>query len=591
MVQETYGRRWPEETIQLNVEMWMIRNPGSRGFVSLSHHYREMRRCIWPELHDEKDGQRWHKLIRDTVRRPNSKLTVLLGPASSGKTHDSAWNYLCEYYCFPDETCVLVSSTDIRGLELRVWGEIKSLHERATQRFDFLPGYLIDSKHCIATDDIEDGTMRDFRKGLIGIPTIQGGKAIGLKNWIGIKQKRVRLIADEASLMGSSFLSAFSNLDKNEDFQAIVLGNPIDMFDPLGRAAEPKDGWGSHMEPEKTDVWETKFMGGIAINLVGTDSPNFDFPGTKFPYLVSREKIERTLSFFTKDSVEYYSQCKGVMKVGELSKRVVTIELCRQFGATLDPIWSGDDNHIRIAALDAAYSGDRCVLTDLELGREVGGKQVIRIVDTIVVPVRVGLTMIPEDQIASFCAEYCVENKILPEHFFHDSTGRGTLGTSLARIWSDKCNPIEFGGNPTTRPVSMDLYVHDDELGIKRLKRCDEHYSKFVTELWFSVRYAIESGQIRNLPEDTIDEGSMREWRLVRGNKIEIETKKEMKERVGRSPDLFDSLAVGIEGARRLGFSISKLAKDFRPVNRPSWAIKAHNKFKKVMESKTLKAA
>lgn len=556
-----YGKRWGDNTRDAEIEIWMIRNPASKGFVTLSHHYGMLRRALWPQLHDERHGQRWHRLIRDTVRRTGAKVTVLAGSGSSGKTHEAAWNYLCEYYCFPEETCVLVSSTDIRGLELRVWGEIKSLHEQATSQYEFIPGNLIDSKHCITTDDVEDGSVRDFRRGVIGIPTIQGGKAIGLKNWVGIKQKRIRLVADEASLMGASFLSAFANLDKNVDFQAIVLGNPIDLFDPLGRASEPKDGWDAHLEPEKTEVWETKFMGGVCVNLVGTDSPNFDFPGpTRFPYLVSKEKIERTLSFFSKDSMEYYSQCKGVFKVGEISRRVITVDMCRKFGAFDKAVWK-DGDRIRIAALDAAYSGDRCVLTDVILGKDIDGKQIISVENTVIIPVRIGSPLIPEDQIATYCAEYCKDKGIRPEHLFHDSTGRGTLGTSLARIWSATCNPVEFGGNPTERPVSLDLSIFDEELGIKRLKRCNEHYSKFVTELWYSARYAIESSQIKDVPEETVEEGQMRMWKMVKGNKIEVESKFDMKDRVGRSPDLFDSFVIAIEGARRLGFMISKLAK------------------------------
>lgn len=72
---------------------------------------------------------------------------------------------------------------------------------------------------------------------------VQGGKYVGLGKYAGIKQKRMRLIADEAQFMGLTFLSAFANLDKNPDFRAIVLGNPNDILDPLGKAAEPLDGW------------------------------------------------------------------------------------------------------------------------------------------------------------------------------------------------------------------------------------------------------------------------------------------------------------------------------------------------------------
>jgi hypothetical protein len=106
----------------------------------------------------------------------------------------------------------------------------------------------------------------------------------------------------------------------------------------------------------------------------------------------------------------------------------------------------------------------------------------------------------------------------------------------------------------------LDLYIYDEENRVRRLKYCYEHYSKFVTELWFSVRFTIESGQLRNLPEDVMEEGCMREWRKVKGDKTELETKEEMKERTRRSPDLFDWLSIAIEGARRRGFQIGKLA-------------------------------
>jgi len=52
----------------------------------------------------------------------------------------------------------------------------------------------------------------------------------------------------------------------------------------------------------------------------------------------------------------------------------------------------------------------------------------------------------------------------------------------------------------------------------------------------------------------------MREWSLVSGNKIEIEPKKEMKLRTGYSPDIFDWVACVVEGARRRGFKIVKMA-------------------------------
>jgi hypothetical protein len=108
--------------------------------------------------------------------------------------------------------------------------------------------------------------------------------------------------------------------------------------------------------------------------------------------------------------------------------------------------------------------------------------------------------------------------------------------------------------------VCLDLYINDPKTKQRRLKTCREHYIKFVTELWFTVRYIIECGQMRGLSNDVMDEGCMRNWDLVYGDKICIETKEEMKERTGKSPDYFDHLAICCEGARRRGFQIKRMA-------------------------------
>lgn len=940
---EKYGMRWPDDTEPLEIEMYAIRqngkwlNKGKECGHGLPFHYGEMRKIVWPEL----DEHRWNIICRDSIL--NNKICVLMGPGSSGKTHSAAWVYLCEWLCFPEETCVLVSSTDMRGLKLRVWGEITSLWERAVQRFDYLPGHLLDSKCAITFESLEDDgdfddrKVRDMRKGIIGIPTVQGGKQVGLGKWVGLKQKRVRLIADECfpagtmvdtdrgprpiesirpgdlvrnaggmhrvrgvftknttelyqvkaggreivctgnhefftnngwvsacdltplhymvstyeamqllrgdvpateqqqsvpevprgetqpgvqgmfkaissesdkrfrdflrsklhakkssqgpvlsreilqsgaqsegsgcekeilrgasreapsvlkahdktqphdaaggggenekesphektgaspapieplpktgarlagevqnqrrsnrcgegalavspgsgvessgwevpdrcsrsvenagrgsrwafsfsggdegagrekdggsagawvesvkvleqddfeqyrtseegaevytleveghhtysvlgfcvancQFMSASFLSAFANLNKNEDFRAIPLGNPLDLLDPLGRAAEPKDGWDAHMEPEKTEVWQTRFMNGVCVNLIGTDSPNFDYPEsepTRYKYLISREKIADTLSFFPKDSIEYYSQCVGVMKVGQMARRVLTRRLCEQNRA-LETDVSWEASTTKIFAVDAAYGGDRAVGIYAEFGKAVGGKILLKLHPPKIIPISVKIDKEPEYQIAEWVKNECLGLGVPPENMFHDSTGRGSLGTALARVWSAMTNPVEFGGVPSKRPVSLDTYVWDQVKRIKRLKTCYEHYVKKVTELWFSVRYSVEAGQLRGLSEDTMEEFCLREWRRVKDDKIEVETKDEMKERVGRSPDLADAASIICEAARQRGFQISRLASDETDDRDFSWLEKQAESVRKMKRSKDLTPA
>lgn len=856
---ERYGCLWPGDCDDLMVEFACIQKGGQWKSkfgdtlgLGLFEHYRKAQSLMWPE----DDHNRWSDLILREIL--SNTITAILGPKDSGKTHGASKYALTDYFVFPEKTLVIISSTDLRGLEMRVWGDVKSLHESAKQLYPWLPGHVLESKHAICTDDIEEGLIRDMRKGCLCVPCLSSqGQFVGLGRYVGMKQERRRLIADECFPAGSpvitlsgirpiesiipgdfvlsavgyrrvvatskqtteslltiitkdgrrttctpthqlltqqgwkkaceinekhyimgpheclsklrktnhqqksvlsemlvlndvhssrdsvgmhtgapkesktegeredafgqsnedsrmptegksvierngplseserrewhwthqgrmatypnvsrwemelrnqhremewqripavlqggfglsrnqtgnrggrvqswklgqskaerpeegqfpkgawvdrveiykpndlgiavfggrgytvynlqveghpsycvngfvvhncqfmreGFLDAPANMNSG-DFKGIFLGNPLGMDDPLDKVSEPKTGWTSLAEPEKTAVWENRWLNGKTINLVGTDSPNFD-PETKdkYKYLINQKSIDNTIAFYTKDSLQYYSQCKGVRRSGINAHRVITREMCEQFGAFDDVIWKGTPI-TKIAGCDAAYGGvggDRCVAGHIEFGEDIDGKIVIACQTPVIVPVSIKKTERPEDQIAQFVMDYCSANEIPPENFFFDATGRGSLGTSLARIWSANTEPIEFGGVPTNRPVSLDFYVLDPKSRERRLKLCNEHYSKFVTELWFTVRYVIEARQLRQLPEDVAREGYMREWILTRGDKIEVEKKSDTKLRMNRSPDMFDWLVTCVEGARRRGFKISKLANE-----------------------------
>jgi hypothetical protein len=334
------------------------------------------------------------------------------------------------------------------------------------------------------------------------------------------------------------------------------------VIDPLGKAAEPLDGWDNHLDAEKTSTWKTKFMDGMCVNLIGLDSPNFDFPQDqppRFKYLTHQKKIDSIIRSYGKDSFEYYSQCVGTMKIAMLDKRVLNRPLCRKHDVQGDVIWSGD-KITKICGVDAAYGGDRCVGGHIEFGKDMDGKIVLKVHPPFLVPISIKPGSPPaEDQIANWVKDYCESESIAPENFFHDATGRGSLGTAVANIWSSHTNPVEFGGAPSRRPVHQGEWLIDELTGEKRLKRCDEHYDRFVTELWYSIRYTAESNQLKNLPEEVMDELCSRDWDRPTHKKIELETKQEMKKRVGYSPDLGDWLAICVEGARRRGFVIDRL--------------------------------
>jgi len=516
------------------------------------YHYKEAQKLLWPE----KEWHKWNDLLLKNFL--DHRIIGVIGPASSGKTREASDFALIFYYSHSDCSTILISSTEREMLEMRVWGEMKKAHKLATSRMHGLPGILVESRQRLITDDRSiDSEGRDFRNGACGVACRRGGQYVGLSSFIGVKNKHILLIADEGAFMPRAYVDAISNLNKNKGFKCIVLGNPKETTDALGVMCEPAaelGGWdGGIDQAPGTKTWPTRFKDGICVQLVGSDCPNMDVPKdapVPYPFLITREAIEADVAFYGMDSIQYSMMNEGRMPRGQGLRRVITRAMCLKFGAMESPIWKSDER-TRIGFLDAAYGsvgGDRCVFGELQIGKDPNDREIMAVIDTMLVPVTTTNPELPEDQIALFVKAQCEQRNIKPENFFFDSTGRGSLVGAFARLWSANVGLVEFGGKPSERYVSDNIRV-----------LCKDYYSKFVTELWYSVALTIQSGQFRGMTEDILLEGSMREWGFVGGNKIEVEPKDRMKLKSGRSPDCFDALSAGVEGARRRGFHIAKL--------------------------------
>jgi hypothetical protein len=249
------------------------------------------------------------------------------------------------------------------------------------------------------------------------------------------------------------------------------------------------------------------------------------------------------------------------MRYGLVGRRVITQTLCRQHNAHDEAVWTGRDI-VSIYAIDPAYGGDdRCVGGRIQYGPDRDGKLILKVYPPRVIPVKPGIAIKPEDQIAQEVKKDLEKFSIPVQNCYYDSFGKGTVGHAFALIFGHNTpKPVDSGAPPSTRPVRNDLFIYDKGLKRKRLKRCDEHYSKFISELWFSVRYSIECGQLKELPQDVMMEGCLREYGMAMGNKVEVEKKADTRKRMGRSPDLFDWLAIAVEGARDTGFVIGNPA-------------------------------
>jgi hypothetical protein len=595
---QKYGGWWLSTMHPLAIEIECIRRGGQwkndKGEEignGLFFHYQEAQKIAFPS----KAWHKWNKLALEMFLQ--HQYIGELGCAAAGKSDAAASDMLMDWYCFPECTTVLISSTDLDSLEIRAWGMIKRYHREAKELFSWLPGHLIEGKRRIINSRREEFSEgRDFKNGLMAVPVKKGNAWVGLGSLVGIHNKRVRLLGDELNLMPRSFIDSVSNLAKCPDFKLRGLGNPNDINNAHGFICQPADelgGWESNIDQRPgTKTWKTRMPNGIAIQYPGSDSPNMDVPeGQPPPYdfLITRQQMADDAKIWMTDDWHYLMFNEGRFPRGQGSRRIITMEMCRKFHAFNRAVWR-DSNQTSIAFLDAAYrgvGGDRCVFGELQFGLEAEGyatdpitnlisqelfqppgRMLLNLVDTMIIPISAEKDSDQaEDQITLFCMDQCRRRGIPPSNFFFDAGMRTSLVTAFSRTWSADVESIDFGGKPSDLPVSSEIRIP-----------CHDYFSKRVTELWYLVRLIIEGDQFRGMTMDVAHEGCSREFKMVSGNKTEVESKTDMKKKCGFSPDLFDALAAGVWGARRRGFVLSKLSHFIMKPEDRTWKRDAQSK-------------
>lgn len=606
-----------EDLTDAQIDRWFIQqggyfehDDGKTYGNGLVEHFKSYWSLLWPD--DEQTW--WTDLILKNVLE--NQFTSLVGPASSWKTGTVSRIALMDWSCFPECTTVIQSSTTMNELRQRIYAETTKMWHTAKILHPWFPGNPIDSKCVITNGNIAEELARDLRDSIVGVPCkASTGKFVGMGAYSGRKNRRVWCIADEFQFMELAILNAQDNLVSNGPnlipgpikdkssrefgkprigYKCVFIGNtnPSRPGNPLDVVSEPEHGWNSMKEDGTTKVWKCKKLPNhpvqcVCINLDAKDSPNTPYPvdNPKFPRLAG----PNMLKVYTEGSESYWSQGRGVFKFGLAEFKIITNEICEQFKAFEDCVWEGAPR-IKIGMLDAAYGGgDRCPLGWLEFGKCVDGKTRIKFITYWNIPVTINPDVSAEYQIAMFTKDKMEENGVSPENFFFD--GRGSLAMALAAVWSPRVNAVEFGGPATNRPVGGDIYTIDKDTKQRRLKLCNEHYSKFVTELWFSWLYATQADQIRGMSREIVADAQPREWYKVGGDRIEMETKADTKKRTGMSPDLADMFATGVEGARRRGFVIGTLANPTLAKRDMRWLDDLAKKAAKLREAHQLKAA
>jgi hypothetical protein len=477
------------------------------------------------------------EMIRAAIR---NKYLAIGGSASSGKSHTmAAWgiiNWLSE----PQDTLVMMTSTTLREARRRIWGSVISLLTVIQEA----PCKIRDSIGSVAYIN-ENGDLIE-RAGLMLIAAEKSKTREAVGKFIGIKQKRVIVIADELSELSEAILHAgLTNLSKNPFLQMIGMSNPNSRFDAFGVWAEPKNGWES-VDTNTADSWNTKWNGHY-LRLDGERSPNILAGETLYPWLPTEEKLAEDRALLGQESRGYMRMVRAVFFDSDETQGIYSESEIASSKSMSKVEWAAKP--LLVAGLDPAFTngGDRTILYTAKVGYNKGGHYVLEFDEAIHLNDDATNKAVPRTyQIVRQIKDHCVRKGILPENVAVDATGAGApFCDVLAGEWSPSIFRVSFGGKPSDKRVSANSKLTGEELYVNR-----------VSELWFVGKELMRTKQVFGISADLAQEICARNYDLVKGGslKVKIESKPEFKSRFGRSPDLADAAFLALDCARqRLG--------------------------------------
>ncbi len=474
------------------------------------------------------------RMIKNAIR---NKYLAVGGSASSGKSHTMAAWGLVNFLSQPQNTLILVTSTTLREARKRIWGSIISL----LTVVEDAPIKIRDSIGNIAYINEKGDLIEKAGLSLIAAEKSKTREAVG--KFIGIKQKRVIVIADELSELSEAILNAgLTNLSKNPDFQMIGMSNPNSRFDAFGVWSQPKSGWDS-IDAQIDDEWETKW-GGKYIRLDGERSPNILAGETIYPWLPTEAKLAEDRALLGPESRGYMRMVRAVFFDSEETEGIYSEAELARSGSLGKVQWVGKP--IAVAGLDPAFTngGDRTILYTGKVGYDTKGQYVCELGEAIHLNDDATNKAIPRTyQIVKQVKDHCEKRGILPENLAVDSTGAGApFCDVLAGEWSSGFLRVGFGGKASDKRVSANSSLVGEELYVNR-----------VSELWFVGKELVRTKQLFGINGDLAQEICARNYELVKGGtlRVKIESKADFKSRFGRSPDLADAAFLCLDMARQ----------------------------------------
>jgi hypothetical protein len=521
-----------------------------KGGLGQQGHLRNAMIALWPQLYAgevEPGVPRWRDdLELLTWAWCKYRVVSIIGHASAAKTHTFGHVAAASYIADAENSIITLTSTHLPGLRKRLWADTVSAIRTAQIAPGTLGGVMFDVRNHDMT--IRPAGTKEDKYVIEGIATDRGQDAVEKIQGTHSRKRRY-VVIDEAQGTPSAIFEAAANLMTDPDFRMAQLANPTRRYSEFGTWCEPQNGWG-HIDPDVDQFWETK-RGGICIRLDGLKSANIKYGKTVFPFLIRQDYLDSVAKAFGEGSPRWWTFVRGWFApeglFGVIFPSSILAKAEKKLEYQMPPV--------RVAALDPAFEGgDQCALAIAEYGGANNSAFALNMV--VSMPIKVSMTDKSEPLdylIANEVKRICAKYEVKPENVILDVTGAGRgVAAILEKEWSPEISRCNFGGGATERRLKK-----------SDLENCTELFDRFVSELWWAGRAWMEEGLVGGLNEDfklLRDQLVARQYETVKDKKIRIETKKEMKERLGYSPDEADAFVMLIELLRRKGGVAGSLA-------------------------------
>ena len=530
---EKYGRLWPDGMTPLTIELIAFRDGFlvEQGGLGKEQHFWNIVETLWP-YHPKKNPQGFQRnpwADEQIIELCRWNYLGISGPKSSAKTEVVGLWGLVNWYCAPFDTLVLVTTTSVREARKRMWGRVRERHMQAK----VMPGKLVDSMGKLV---LEEGSSD--RSSITLVPSAKDKEKEASEKLLGLKNKRVFLLIDEATDVSPAIFEATANLSANPYFQCVACGNFNSAYDPFGQFVTPTDGW--QTISVDSGGWETK--DGFCLHLDGEKTPNLDYDD-KWPFLLTSKKLDEDRKRLGENSLSYWRFIRSFPAPAGSEENIYSEADLRKFEAHKPAMWVGKKIPIPVAGFDPGFTngGDRSVLFLGKYGETETGMTVM--FDKYVeLRENSSLTNQPRNyQIAALLKQECEKYGVIPKHVAVDATGAGDpLCDIIATIWSPSVLRVKFSEKPSSLAVSRTSHI-----------KANEVYGNRVSELWYVGREFLRAGQVRGVTLDLARELVARQYRTAERGKIYVEPKRDMKTRFGRSPDIADAAFLMLDVCRQ----------------------------------------